>query len=128
VRCARAGPGAAATKRPVWVKSGFEGRLVTTTRTNTKPLLGARTLIQPVARWRFRRNCKMAIRACQAVAAAGLATGHFFYDEKALKTLCLNEINTLPGLHQPEHGARSVGRPAVYHCGSVHQLVEAAGD
>jgi len=70
---------------------------------------------------------RLAIRACQAVAAAGLARVDFFYDESA-ETLWLNEINTLPGFTSQSMVPMLWEASGVSLVDLVHQLVEAAGD
>jgi D-alanine-D-alanine ligase len=69
----------------------------------------------------------MAIEACQAVNAAGLARVDFFYDD-ASGQLWLNEINTLPGFTSQSMYpmlwlASGVGLDAL-----VHELLQTAGE
>jgi D-alanine-D-alanine ligase len=69
----------------------------------------------------------MAIQACQAVNAAGLARVDFFYEE-ASGQLWLNEINTLPGftsqsMYPMLWQASGVGLEAL-----VHELLQTAGE
>jgi D-alanine-D-alanine ligase len=69
----------------------------------------------------------MALRACAAVAAEGLARVDFFYDEAA-QQLWLNEINTLPGFTSQSMYPMLWEASGVPLEDLVHQLVESAGE
>ncbi|MCP9825847.1 D-alanine--D-alanine ligase family protein [Synechococcus sp. EJ6-Ellesmere] len=69
----------------------------------------------------------MALQACAAVAAEGLARVDFFYDEAAQR-LWLNEINTLPGFTSQSMYPMLWAASGVPLVDLVHQLVESAGE
>jgi D-alanine-D-alanine ligase len=69
----------------------------------------------------------MAIQACQAVNAAGLARVDFFYDE-ASGELWLNEINTLPGFTSQSMYPMLWAASGVALDALVHELVQTAGE
>lgn len=69
----------------------------------------------------------MALQACAAVAAEGLARVDFFYDEAAQR-LWLNEINTLPGFTSQSMYPMLWAASGVPLADLVHQLVESAGE
>jgi len=70
---------------------------------------------------------RLAILACQAVAAAGLARVDFFYDETS-GTIWLNEINTLPGFTRQSMFPMLWQASGVSLEDLVHQLIVAAGE
>ncbi|MCP9771418.1 D-alanine--D-alanine ligase [Synechococcus sp. Tobar12-5m-g] len=70
---------------------------------------------------------RLAILACQAVAASGLARVDFFYDETN-GTIWLNEINTLPGFTSQSMFPMLWQASGVSLEDLVHQLVGAAGE
>ncbi|MCP9800938.1 D-alanine--D-alanine ligase family protein [Synechococcus sp. RedBA-s] len=69
----------------------------------------------------------MALQACAAVAAEGLARVDFFYDDAAQR-LWLNEINTLPGFTSQSMYPMLWAASGVPLADLVHQLVESAGE
>jgi D-alanine-D-alanine ligase len=69
----------------------------------------------------------MAIQACEAVNASGLARVDFFYDE-AGGTLWLNEINTLPGFTSQSMYPMLWQASGVALDALVHELVQTAGE
>jgi D-alanine-D-alanine ligase len=69
----------------------------------------------------------MAIQACQAVNAAGLARVDFFFDE-ASGQLFLNEINTLPGFTSQSMFPMLWQASGVALDALVHELVQTAGE
>jgi len=69
----------------------------------------------------------MAIQACEAVNAQGLARVDFFYDE-ASGQLWLNEINTLPGFTSQSMYPMLWLASGVALDALVHELVQAAGE
>jgi D-alanine-D-alanine ligase len=69
----------------------------------------------------------MALQACAAVAAEGLARVDFFYDEAAQR-LWLNEINTLPGFTSQSMYPMLWAASGVPLADLVHQLVQSAGE
>ncbi|MEX1317595.1 MAG: D-alanine--D-alanine ligase family protein [Synechococcaceae cyanobacterium] len=69
----------------------------------------------------------MAIRACEAVHATGLARVDFFYDE-ASGSLWLNEINTLPGFTSQSMYPMLWQASGVALDALVHELVQSAGE
>ncbi|MCP9926417.1 D-alanine--D-alanine ligase family protein [Cyanobium sp. CH-040] len=69
----------------------------------------------------------MAIQACEAVNAQGLARVDFFYDE-AGGQLWLNEINTLPGFTSQSMYPMLWQASGVALDALVHELVRAAGE
>jgi D-alanine-D-alanine ligase len=69
----------------------------------------------------------MAVQACQAVNAAGLARVDFFFDESSGK-LWLNEINTLPGFTSQSMYPMLWSASGVALDGLVHELVQTAGE
>ncbi len=70
---------------------------------------------------------RMAIQACDAVAAEGLARVDFFYDETAGE-LWLNEINTMPGFTSQSMYPMLWEASGVSLHDLVHRLVESAGE
>ncbi|MCT0198737.1 D-alanine--D-alanine ligase [Synechococcus sp. CS-1325] len=70
---------------------------------------------------------RLAILACQAVAASGLARVDFFYDETN-GTIWLNEINTLPGFTRQSMFPMLWQASGVSLEDLVHQLIVAAGE
>ncbi len=72
-----------------------------------------------------RRARELAIAACRAVAASGLARVDFFYDEAAGE-LWLNEINTLPGFTSQSMYPMLWNASGLAPEDLVHRLVEEA--